>query len=169
MIPALASLGLEDFGGYTQGSAEVYLDRARATLRAIVARRDLIDTIPLIREEGRYTRTLLYGDEQVSVWALLWPPGVHTSIHDHHCSCCFGVVRGVVTERWFRPLDGQKAVVSAVARREAGFVAAMLPTGPNIHQMINETDEDAMSIHVYGFDHRQHASSIDQEYELVAG
>lgn len=151
------------------GPLHDYLEKARATLRAMISRPELLDDLPLLREAGRYTRTLLYGDEQVSLWALLWPPGVRTCIHDHHCSCCFGVARGVLTERWFRPVGDRQAIVSAVAQREPGFVAAMLPTGPNIHQMLNETDQDVVSVHLYGFDHRRHASSIDRQYDEVAG
>lgn len=150
-------------------SAQDYLATARETLRAMLARPGLRESLPLQREPGRYTRTLIHGDERMSLWALLWPPGVSTCIHDHHCSCCFGVVGGVLTERWFRPIGPRQAAVSAVARRAPGFVAAMLPTGPNIHQMLNETDEDVVSIHLYGFDHRRHDSSIDCRYEEVAG
>ncbi|MHB2166909.1 cysteine dioxygenase [Alsobacter sp. R-9] len=154
-----------DLGLFGPHHAAAYLDKARATLREALASPCLLDGITLQRQEGSYTRTLLFGDDQVSVFALLWPAGARTSIHDHHCSCCFGVVSGVLTERWFRVVGPGRAAVSATARRTPGFVAAMLPDGPNIHQMVNETSEDAVSIHIYGFDHRRHASSIHAEFE----
>ena len=62
----------------------------------------------------------------------------------------------------------QEVVIDAVAHREPGYVAAMLPTGPNIHQMINDGDRDAVSVHIYGFDHAMHASSIRREYRVIA-
>lgn len=166
VTPALGSFA--DLGRFGRDLADAYLDRARATLREAVSRPELLEGLALERHADRYTRTLLFGDGQLSVFALLWPPGSKTSIHDHHCSCCFGVVRGIITERWFRAVQPGRAVLTASARREPGFVAAMLPDGPNIHQMVNETTQDAVSIHVYGFDHRMHASSIHAEFEAVA-
>ena len=89
--------------------------------------------------------------------------------HDHHCSCCFGVVRGKLSELWFRVLDERRAAVTRVATRGPGYVASMLPSGPNIHQMINEGAEVAVSIHIYGFDHRLCGSSIRRRrYELTS-
>jgi hypothetical protein len=43
----------------------------------------------------------------------------------------------------------------------------MLPTGPNIHQMPNDSGEEAISIHIYGFDHRYCENSIRCEYTLA--
>jgi hypothetical protein len=40
----------------------------------------------------------------------------------------------------------------------------MLPSGPHIHQMANAEQEEAISIHIYGFDHRRHATSVEREY-----
>jgi hypothetical protein len=55
------------------------------------------------------------------------------------------------------------------ATRAPGFVACLLPTGPNIHQMIGAGTGDAVSLHIYGYDHHHHAaSSIDREYRRAA-
>jgi predicted metal-dependent enzyme (double-stranded beta helix superfamily) len=61
----------------------------------------LLDGVELERRPGGYARTLLFGDETMSVWAIVWSPGSATCIHDHHCSCCFAVLSGTVTETWF--------------------------------------------------------------------
>jgi predicted metal-dependent enzyme (double-stranded beta helix superfamily) len=169
-MPEIAgeSLPFHELSRVTRSLADAYLDHARAALEEIVARPHFIDRIPLERNGARYSRTLLFGDRQMSVWAILWPPGAKTSIHDHHCSCCFGVVGGVLSEIRFRPVGPRQVAIDTVARRERGFVAAMLPSGPNIHQMANEGAEEALSVHIYGFDHTMHASSIHQEYELAA-
>ena len=87
-----------------------YLKAARAVLEEIVANPEAILRLPLERKPGSYARNLLVGDDGVSVWAMVWSPGAATSIHDHHCSCCFGVVSGTVTETWYRAVDESRAV-----------------------------------------------------------
>lgn len=146
-----------------------YLAAARTVLRELVALPDLVRRLPLERKPGGYVRNLLAGNEAVSVWAMVWSPGSATSIHDHHCSCCFGVVSGTVTETWYRAIDGQRAIATEQHERVPGYVACMLPSGPNIHRMCNFSGEDAISIHIYGFDHEAHASSIETEYVAVDG
>jgi len=146
-----------------------YLGAARAVLHELVAIPDLIKRLPLERKPGRYTRNLLAGDEAVSVWAIVWGEGATTCIHDHHCSCCFGVVSGTVTETWYRAIDAKRAVATAEQERQAGYVACMLPSGPNIHRMRNVGPGEAISIHIYGFDHEAHESSIETEYTAVGG
>jgi predicted metal-dependent enzyme (double-stranded beta helix superfamily) len=146
-----------------------YLAAARSVLRELVATPDLLRALPLARKEGGYTRNLLAGDESVSVWAIVWAPGSATCIHDHHCSCCFGVVSGTVTETWYRAIDTQRAIATEQYDRDAGYVACMLPSGPNIHRMRNLGSQDAISIHIYGFDHEAHDSSIETQYVAVEG
>lgn len=146
-----------------------YLSAARIVLRELVAMPELIERIPLARKPGAYTRNLLAGDGVVSVWAIVWGQGAATSIHDHHCSCCFGVVSGTVTETWYRAIDATRALPVEEQNREPGYVACMLPSGPNIHRMRNNGRGDAISIHIYGYDHEAHASSVETEYRAVEG
>lgn len=146
-----------------------YLAAACNVLRELVAIPDLVQRLPLLRKQGGYARNLLAGNDAVSVWAMVWAEGATTSIHDHHCSCCFGVVSGTVSETWYRAVDAVRAVPTEEHDRQAGYVACMLPTGPNIHRMQNRGPGEAISIHIYGFDHEAHASSIESEYTAVAG
>jgi predicted metal-dependent enzyme (double-stranded beta helix superfamily) len=146
-----------------------YLAAAREVLRELVAVPDLVQRLPLARKPGGYTRNLLAGDEAVSIWAIVWAEGATTSIHDHHCSCCFGVVAGTVTETWYRAIDASRAVATEEQERQPGYVACMLPSGPNIHRMRNLGPGEAISIHIYGFDHEAQASSIETEYTAVSG
>jgi len=152
-------------------SADLPLDRyllsARQTLANLIARPNLLDRMHLERKVGGFTRNLICGDERTSAWAIVWAPGAATPIHDHHCSCCFGVVSGALREVWFDAIDANRAIRTAEHDRLPGFVAAMMPTGPNIHQMINVGAEEAISIHIYGYDHRACSSSIDREYQRV--
>ncbi len=142
---------------------KAYLRKARTVLEEIVSRPDRIPA-DLKRDPSTYTRTLLFGDERLSIWAIVWPAGCSTSIHDHHCSCCFGVVQGVLEERWFDAIDDSHAVLTNIAAREPGYVATMLPSGPNIHQMRNVGADEVITVHIYGFDHTQKCSSIEKEY-----
>lgn len=146
-----------------------YLAAARGVLNELVAIPDLIQRLPLLRKPSGYTRNLLAGNEVVGVWAMVWGEGATTCIHDHHCSCCFGVVSGTVTETWYRAIDASRAVPTEEQERQAGYVACMLPTGPNIHRMQNRSVGDAISIHIYGYDHQRHDSSVETEYTAVAG
>ncbi|MEP9380582.1 cysteine dioxygenase family protein [Aquabacter sp. CN5-332] len=152
----------------SKGTARDYLSAARETLESLVARPGLLDGIPLQRRPGGYERNLIYGDDDISVLAMVWAEGARTSIHDHHCSCCFGVLLGAIEEVRFKTLDEAQAVPTMQATRGPGFVACLLPTGPNIHQMINTGMGDAVSLHIYGYDHHLHASSIEREYRLAA-
>ena len=65
--------------------------------------------------------------------------------------------------------DAQRAIATEQHDRQPGYVACMLPTGPNIHRMRNLGTEDAISIHIYGFDHEAHDSSIETQYTAVEG
>ena len=142
------------------------LDRARALLEGLMAERDAVLALPLKRPAAGYERNFLFGDEAFSVYAIVWAAGAATPVHDHHCACCFGVIAGEIAERWFDRVSETRAVQTREAIRKPGFLAAMAPSGPNIHQMINRTDREAISIHVYTFDHTRRASSIDREYEV---
>lgn len=151
-----------------RGSSDAYLATARATLQALMTRPDLLDGVALKRRPGGYARNLLFGRGGISVWAMVWSPGASTSVHDHHCSCCFGVWKGAIREVWFRPIGPAEAVATADATRMQGYVACMMPTGPNLHQIVNPGTEEAISIHVYGFNHEVHASSVRTEYRVLA-
>ncbi|MEE7506460.1 cysteine dioxygenase family protein [Methylobacterium mesophilicum] len=150
-------------------SPEAYLASARATLVRILAQPDLLDPSRLVGQGPGLSRNLLFGTEAISVWAMVWAPGTVTPVHDHHCSCCFGLLRGSLRETWYRPISETHAVATMDAVREPGFVACMMPTGPNLHRIANDGPEAAVSIHVYGYDHRAQDSSIHRTYAVAAG
>jgi predicted metal-dependent enzyme (double-stranded beta helix superfamily) len=148
-------------------SLDQYLHTARQALGELVASPNLLARVRLERRRAALARNLICGDEHLSIWAMVWAPGAATPVHDHHCSCCFAVLAGTVREVWFHAIDAGRAVRTAEHDRLPGFVAAMMPNGPNIHQMINVSNEEAISIHVYGYDHRTRNSSIHREYQPV--
>lgn len=157
------------FRDIVAGSAHLFdpLQKARHLLKECLTQSDLIADLPFMRRPGSYERNFLFGDHTMSVWAMVWDQGARTSIHDHHCSCSFLVLSGQLTERWFEATGHDTAVQTAEAARRPGFMACMVPTGPNIHQMVNTTDAAAVSIHVYGFDRELHSSSVEREYRLA--
>lgn len=139
----------------------------RAMLEHFTAHPGLICDLDLERRPGSYARNLLWGDAETSVWAMVWDRGARTAIHDHHCSCAFGIVSGSLTEIRFRALDGMRVAKTWEAVHRPGDIASLATTHPNIHQMVNDSGSVAISLHIYGFDHRVHASSVDREYLLA--
>lgn len=152
----------------SRGSAAGYVAAAREALRQLVSTPGLLDLRSFRREPGGYARNLVFGDDDISVWAMIWDVGARTPIHDHHCSCCYGIVSGALREMRFKAIGGSAALMIRRDTRRAGFVDCLLPSGPNLHQMVNDGDVEAVSLHVYGFDHRRRASSVHREYVAVA-
>lgn len=136
----------------------------QAMLEHVAARPELICDLDLERKPGSFARTLLWGDAGTSVWAMVWDSGARTAIHDHHCSCAFGIVSGRLTEFRFRALDEVRVAKTWETVHRPGDIASLAMTRPNIHQMVNDSGAVAISLHIYGFDHRVHASSVDREY-----
>ena len=169
MISAQGAIGLDQLQHLSEasdGRAPDYLQAARDVLARLLAS-PALDRSVLARKSGDYARTLLFGDARISIFAFTWDVGSRTSIHDHHCSCCFGVFSGALEESWFRAMNTGNAIVTGQLTRRAGHIACMLPSGPNLHQVANEGDVEAVSLHVYGFDHRQHRSSVGHEYRVL--
>ncbi|SFJ15706.1 cysteine dioxygenase family protein [Methylobacterium brachiatum] len=167
--PADVEAMMADLALSAESSAEAYLASARATLLKILARPDLLDRTRLVAPPGGLGRNLLFGTRAISVWAMVWSPGAVTPVHDHHCSCCFGLLNGSLRETWYRPISDTHAVATLDAVRVPGYVACMMPTGPNLHRIANAGPDTAISIHVYGYDHREQASSIHRTYEVAPG
>lgn len=150
-----------------QGLADQYVSSARETLVQLIGNPDLIRPDRLARVPGSFTRNLLFGDERMGAWALVWSPGSRTPIHDHHCSCCFAILSGTIREISFNAINDSRAVKTCEVVHRAGYIASMMPTGPNVHQMVNDGTDEAISIHIYGYDHRRHRSSVHREYQQV--
>jgi predicted metal-dependent enzyme (double-stranded beta helix superfamily) len=149
--PALKTL--PEFGGSPQ-----------AMLEHFTAHPGLICGLDLERRPGTYARNLLWGDAETSVWAMVWDNGARTAIHDHHCACAFGLISGALTEIRFRAFDEVRVAKTWETVHRPGDIASLATTQPNIHQMVNDSGAVTISLHIYGFDHRVHDSSVDREY-----
>jgi hypothetical protein len=144
-----------------RGHSEVVGDR----FREVLASDDILDFDRLRRVAHGYSRNLISEQFGASVWAIVWSPGATTPIHDHHCSCTFAVLRGGLRESRFCVAPWGELSTSLSVVRWPGFVATMVPSAPNIHQMINDRAEEAISLHVYGYSPSVHASSVARVYD----
>lgn len=91
-----------------------------------------------------------------SVVALVWQPGQVTPIHDHICWCVVGVLQGTERETRYHLLrDAAGELCLAPAGGDVmtpGMTCALVPPAENIHQVRNDGDSLAISLHIYGAD-----------------
>jgi len=99
-------------------------------------------------------RVFICPQDQFSVLAMVWPAGVTTPIHDHRDWCTIGVYEGLIEETYYSPAsnapDCDVAVPNRTVCHRPGDIAYLPVDAPNIHCIHNPTDNDAISIHVYG-------------------
>ena len=88
---------------------------------------------------------LIHRTPGYEVWLMSWLPGQGAELHDHGgAEGAFTVVHGVLTELTGRPGHAGQALHVLRAGQSRVF-------GPNyVHQMRNEGDDPAVSIHVFG-------------------
>jgi predicted metal-dependent enzyme (double-stranded beta helix superfamily) len=147
-----------------------YLGAARRVLQELVATPGLVERLPLERKPGCYARNLLAGDDEVSVWAIVWSPGAdhldprpplllllrRGQRHGH---------RDLVSRHRQRQCRADRG--SRIGRR--AMSPACCRQVPTSTACSNLGLVEAISIHIYGFDHEVHASSIETEYTVSNG
>ena len=140
----------------------VFLDGALRTLNALLADPGLLDGVP-VPQGTSSERTLLWSDpmNRFGIWALWWPAGSQTPIHDHHCSCAFGVYRGAIDEILYEVRDEQ-VIERQCCVREEGYVGG--GQGRGVHRMRNSGEQLAVSIHLYTYHPRLHENSIGRRF-----
>lgn len=115
------------------------------------------------RPEG-YTRHLLHADPagRFSVMALVWRPGQRTPVHGHRTWCAYLVRHGVLREERFAWQPGRDCAtrIDTVTKLTGETLCA--PAGlAAIHSLGNDSDEVAVSIHVYGVRGEQIATHVN--------
>jgi 3-mercaptopropionate dioxygenase len=112
-----------------------------------------------------YRCHVLHGepDGSFSVVALVWRPGQATPVHDHVSWCVTGVIQGTEHEERYqlRP-DGWLERCDS-SHSQAGDVAGLTPPG-DIHRVVNDGRQTAISLHIYGTDVSRLGSSIRRVY-----
>jgi predicted metal-dependent enzyme (double-stranded beta helix superfamily) len=159
--PADAVRSLVDL---SNGLDDAFFSVAQRTLRSLLGDADLLDSVPPV-DLGAFSRRLLFSDpvNRFGIWVLGWPPGCQTPVHNHHCSCAYGVYRGSIEEIIYSidPASGA-AIESGRSQRRAGYVGGAPLAQDLVHEMLNKGDELALSIHIYAYRPDRHADSIDR-------
>jgi len=148
----------------SDGLGDAWFAVAQRTLRALVAEPDLLQALPPA-DPDRFARRLLYTDpvSRFGIWALSWPTGCRTPIHNHHCACAFAVYRGSIEEVVYAVnLGSDAAVETGRALRRAGEVGGAPLERGIVHAMGNRDAEMAVSIHLYAYRPDRHPDSIDR-------
>lgn len=99
-----------------------------------------------------YQQYLLYCDpfERFSIVSFVWGPGQQTPIHDHMTWGVVGQLRGQEISTNYRYGRNGGLEVSGEVRLEVGGTISFSPEFGDIHQVVNSSDDVAVSIHTYG-------------------
>lgn len=115
-----------------------------------------------------YSRRILLSSPSslYSIAAITWPQGACTPVHSHYTWCTFFVVKGVLTERRFAaPMHhGEVPHLGTATTLSCGEVRVDEKFG-GIHQLANESDQEAVSIHCYGVDGQRSATHVNRVYD----
>ena len=104
-------------------------------------------------------------DGSFSFVALVWRPGQATPIHDHVTWCVFGVIQGAEHEERYVLRDDGWLEQAGTAVNATGDVTGLAPPG-DIHRVRNDSDQTAISLHIYGTDISRMGSSVRRIYDL---
>ena len=152
--------------GAAPGGATV--EAVCTTLQPFLGRPDLLSEDQRQGDPTTYRAQLLHAAED-GAWSLIglvWLPGQVTPIHDHLCWCVVGVHEGGEFEtRYALSDDGTYLIETASAHAGVGDVSGLMPPG-DIHRVRNDSDQMAISLHVYGADVRGTNSSTRRRYDL---
>jgi len=98
--------------------------------------------------DARYARHTIFENEQFELVLICWKPGQASAVHDHGESLClYLVIEGEFEERLFE-LDEQGEPRQTGARRwKTGEIT--IATGADIHQLVNDTPNELVTVHVY--------------------
>ena len=138
---------------------------ARRTLESLLADPELLDSRSPV-DPIACSRDLLWRDpmNRFGIWVLWWPPGSGTPIHNHHCSCAFGVYRGHIEEILYTvQQDGNGTAEQQRCLRGIGYVGGGTSTR-TVHRMRNPTGQLAASIHLYAYHPELHPNSIERSF-----
>lgn len=132
-------------------------EEVKAILKDVVAQELAAIPDALTRGVGgeTYARRLLHQcpNKTYSAIVMVWEPGQGTPIHDHAGSWCVecllkGSIEVVGYDPVGEPVDGCRFVETKRDQAKPGDVGILVP--PNeYHTIRNNTDEEAVTIHVY--------------------
>jgi len=122
-------------------------------------------------DPNHYRQHVLHVEEDgsFSIVALVWLPGQETPIHDHVSWCVVGVHEGQEYETHYQVETNDKGeswlIEDGQSVNPPGSTAALTPPG-DIHKVVNNGQDLAISLHIYGADIGKLGSSIRRRYDL---
>lgn len=140
-------------------AADAYLARIQVERRvyARIDERELGQRIAcwIVTEppERGYSRTILQSDTEgrFCLAGIRWAPGAVTPVHAHRTWCCFSVLEGRLVQRRFAMARNADPSIQLIGTDVLG------PDTPcsdepysGIHQLRNDSQEDVLSLHLYG-------------------
>jgi cysteine dioxygenase len=168
--PAMLPPALADVFEYLEScTGPVELGRLEQLLRDLkITRHDIESYVQF--NDTTYRRNQIRLSRWYEALIICWGPGQKSYIHDHHgSSCCFRVIEGsakeIICKRTGRTAD--LPLVRAIATRSLpeGFVCGS--SSEHIHEVINDTDRDLITLHVYSPPLNMRIYSYDTEAEPV--
>ena len=128
------------------------LPAVTALIKPLLRDGDWLPSAFTAADPAHYQQYLLYCDpfERFSVVSFVWGPGQQTPIHDHLTRGVVGQLRGREVSTNYKPGKGQALVVASITTLDVGQTIAFSPEQGDIHQVINNGDDVAISIHAYG-------------------
>jgi predicted metal-dependent enzyme (double-stranded beta helix superfamily) len=111
-------------------------------------------------DPDHYARNAIYvsPDHSLSLYALVWQPGQWTPVHDHGSWGVVGVLQGLLEERSYIRLDGERSadegidlVRGGVVLLSPGTVTSFVPNPDHIHMTgVDARNALTLSLHLYG-------------------
>lgn len=170
--PALMELA-SDIGGMIDPTiGRPCLHTLAARLRSFVEQPRCLPVEELHPGDHSYARHVLHADPagRFAILGLVWRPGQATPAHDHRCWCVLSVHRGRLREEHYaltKRLPDGSVVATGSRALKIGETSRAEPESPFAHRIVNDGDETAISIHVYGVDAAVNASSNRQEFRVA--
>ena len=118
-------------------------------------------------DDETYRRHILYADplRRFTILALVWNPGQATPIHGHTAWGAVGVYAGQPTVTLYERKQRSDQLFEICCSRSfqvrPGDACFVRPGIDDVHRISNDTDDPAVSIHVYGRDLLQDPGSIN--------
>ena len=99
------------------------------------------------REEC-YARNTVLANDHFELVVICWRPGQASAVHDHGAShCAYLVTGGTASEQLFE-LD-ERGEPRPTKSRTWNRGDITLADGKTIHQVLNSTDRDLVTVHIY--------------------
>lgn len=155
VVPGLSA----DLEAACLSEADLVPYRMRQAIGQQLERRAAVDlcaaVLALPRSTQSYTRHILHADPlgRFTVVGLVWSPQQCSPIHAHYTWCAYRILAGELTEGFYQWDSAQRhAYLMSQFTREPGYSACGHAGLEFIHRLGNQTNEPAVSIHVYGMD-----------------